>query len=96
MRYGKLISAMVLLVALAIPVSLAAQEHSTKHHKYNLTDIGTLGGPNFFFNWSSYPMASWAVRGQLQAEWIRRLLTPCALTAQTASLSTRLNVREVL
>src|ERR1700688_652906 len=55
MRSVKLISAMALLIALAIPVSLAAQEHPTKHHKYNLIDIGTLGGPNFFFNWSGYP-----------------------------------------
>ena len=55
MKYGKLISAIALLVALAIPVSLAAQEHPTKHHKYNLVDIGTLGGPNFWFNWSGDP-----------------------------------------
>jgi probable HAF family extracellular repeat protein len=45
MKSGKLISAMALLVALAIPVSLAAQQHPTKHHKYNLVDLGTLGGP---------------------------------------------------
>jgi probable HAF family extracellular repeat protein len=55
MKSGKLISAMALLVALANPVWLAAQEHPTKHHKYNLIDIGTLGGPNIFFNWSGYP-----------------------------------------
>jgi probable HAF family extracellular repeat protein len=55
MKYGKLISAMALLVALANPVWLAAQEHPTKHHKYNLVDIGTFGGPNFIFNWSGYP-----------------------------------------
>jgi probable HAF family extracellular repeat protein len=55
MKHGKLISEMALLVALAIPVSLAAQEHHTKHHQYNLIDIGTLGGPNFFFNFSGYP-----------------------------------------
>jgi len=53
MKYGKLISAMALLVALAIPVSLAAQEHPTKHHQYNLVDIGTFGGPNVIFNFSS-------------------------------------------
>ena len=55
MKSGKLISAMALLVALAIPVSLAAQEHPPKHHKYNLVDVGTLGGPNFFFNSFGYP-----------------------------------------
>jgi hypothetical protein len=45
MKSGKLISATALLVALAIPVSLAAQEHPTKHHRYKLVDMGTLGGP---------------------------------------------------
>jgi probable HAF family extracellular repeat protein len=49
------ITAVALLLALAIPVSLAAQEHHSKHHQYNLIDIGTLGGPNFFFNFSGYP-----------------------------------------
>jgi probable HAF family extracellular repeat protein len=36
---------LTLLVALAIPVSLTAQEHPTKHHKYKLIDLGTFGGP---------------------------------------------------
>jgi probable HAF family extracellular repeat protein len=49
------VTAIALLVALAIPVSLAAQEHQNKHHKYNLVDIGTLGGPNVFFNFSGGP-----------------------------------------
>jgi probable HAF family extracellular repeat protein len=39
------IIATALLVALAVPVSLAAKEHPTKHHKYILVDMGTLGGP---------------------------------------------------
>jgi probable HAF family extracellular repeat protein len=47
MKSGKLISAIALLIALA--VSLAAQEHPKKHHKYNLIDIGTLGGPASYF-----------------------------------------------
>src|SRR5208283_4002851 len=50
----KCITAIALLVALAIPVSLAAQEHPTQHHHYKLKDIGTLGGPNIWFNWSGY------------------------------------------
>jgi probable HAF family extracellular repeat protein len=45
MKSGKLISAMALLVALAIPVSLVAKEHHAKHHKYKFVDLGTLGGP---------------------------------------------------
>jgi len=49
MKSGKLISAIALLVALAMPVSLAAQEHPTKHHRYNITDLGTLGGPESYF-----------------------------------------------
>jgi probable HAF family extracellular repeat protein len=49
------ITAIALLVALAIPVSLAAQEHHTKHHKYDLVDLGTFGGPNVLFNFSSAP-----------------------------------------
>jgi probable HAF family extracellular repeat protein len=39
------VTTMALLVALAIPVSLGAQEHPTNHHQYELVDMGTLGGP---------------------------------------------------
>jgi probable HAF family extracellular repeat protein len=57
MKSAKLmcITAMALLVALAIPVSLAAQERPAKHHHYTLTDIGTRGGPNVIFNFSGFP-----------------------------------------
>jgi probable HAF family extracellular repeat protein len=55
MKSGRLISAIALLIALAIPVSLAAQEHQTEHHKYKLVDLGTFGGPNVFFNFNGYP-----------------------------------------
>jgi probable HAF family extracellular repeat protein len=50
MKYGKLISAMALLVALANPLWLAAQEHPTKHQKYTLIDLGTFGGPAGYYN----------------------------------------------
>jgi probable HAF family extracellular repeat protein len=46
-----------LLVALAIPLSPAAQEYPAKHHRYKLIDIGTFGGPNVFFNFNGYPDA---------------------------------------
>ena len=58
MKYGNLISAMALLVALAMPVSLAAQEHPTKHHKYKLVDLGTFGGPASGFNIGSIAINS--------------------------------------
>ena len=50
MKYAKsmCIAAMGLLVALAIPVSLAAQDHPTHHYQYKLIDLGTLGGPASF------------------------------------------------
>jgi probable HAF family extracellular repeat protein len=42
-----------LLVALATPIGMAAQEnipphHKAKHHTYRLIDLGTLGGPQSF------------------------------------------------
>ena len=45
------IAAITLLVALAIPVSLAAQQNKpTHHHQYTLVDIGTFGGPASYIN----------------------------------------------
>jgi probable HAF family extracellular repeat protein len=41
--------AATLLVALAIPVRLAAQEPNHEHSKYKLIDMGTFGGPNSFY-----------------------------------------------
>lgn len=40
-----------LFAALAMPVGMAAQDnpspdHKTRHQKYKLIDLGTLGGPN--------------------------------------------------
>src|SRR5271166_944798 len=47
MKFAKLmcITAVALLVALAIPVSLAAQQNKPKHQHYKLVDLGTFGGP---------------------------------------------------
>ena len=43
-----------LFAALAMPVTMTAQDnpsqdHKTKHHQYKLIDLGTFGGPNSFF-----------------------------------------------
>ena len=60
MKSGKLISAMALLGALAIPVSLAAQEHPAAQH-YKLIDLGTFGGPASAFNIGSMAINSHGV-----------------------------------
>jgi hypothetical protein len=41
---------LVLLCALAVPISLAAQDHADKprHHHNKLFDLGTLGGPHSY------------------------------------------------
>src|ERR1700686_1375715 len=54
-RFLMCFTAITLFAALSIPVSLAAQEHPTKHRKYNLVDLGTFGGPNVLFNFSGSP-----------------------------------------
>jgi len=73
-RILMLFAAVALLVALAIPVSLAAQEHPTKHHTYKLIDLGTLGGPNSFVNGGPPPMLNnnGVVAGEADTS------TPCA------------------
>ena len=48
-----LIAASLFAAVLAMP--MAAQENKAKHHKYKLIDMGTFGGPNFFFNFSGAP-----------------------------------------
>jgi probable HAF family extracellular repeat protein len=56
MRHGRLswITGTVLLASLAAPFTGLAQEqaqgHATKHTRYTLVDIGTLGGPNSELN----------------------------------------------
>jgi probable HAF family extracellular repeat protein len=49
-RFLMCFAAITLFVALAIPVSLAAQEHPTRHHQYTVVDIGTFGGPASYIN----------------------------------------------
>jgi probable HAF family extracellular repeat protein len=49
-RFLMCCTAIALFVALSIPVSLAAQEHHTKHHQYQLVDTGTFGGPASYIN----------------------------------------------
>ncbi len=39
------IIALTLFAALALPLPLAAQQHSAKHHQYKVVDLGTFGGP---------------------------------------------------
>jgi uncharacterized membrane protein len=55
-RFLMLVAAIASLVTVAIPVSLAAQEHPTKHRAYHLIDLGTLGGPNSSVNGFVPPM----------------------------------------
>ena len=42
---------LILLFTLAVPISLAAQEHANTpvHRHYKLIDMGTLGGPASYF-----------------------------------------------
>ena len=44
--------AVILVYALAVPTGLAAQERDNqpKHHHYRVVDVGTLGGPQSYFN----------------------------------------------
>jgi probable HAF family extracellular repeat protein len=55
MKSRRMTALMTLIGALAIPVSMAAQEnpspdHKHMHHQYKLIDLGTFGGPNSYFN----------------------------------------------
>ena len=50
MKFAKrtFITAIALFTVLALPLHLAAQQPSSKHHRYKVVDVGTLGGPNSF------------------------------------------------
>ena len=52
---NKLLLSIVTVIVFAMPTTtrLIAQEHSTKHHHYQLLDIGTLGGQG---TWLAYPL----------------------------------------
>ena len=44
---------LAVLLAVAIVTPLAAQQQAAKHHKYELIDLGTFGGPHSNFNGGS-------------------------------------------
>jgi probable HAF family extracellular repeat protein len=53
-------AAVSLFAAVAMPVWTAAQDNPSQnnrrqHHRYRLIDMGTFGGPNFYFNFSGSP-----------------------------------------
>ena len=54
MKHQTSFTTLALLAALAIPCQTTAQEtqpdHKAHHHKYNLIDLGTFGGPQGFIN----------------------------------------------
>lgn len=55
-RFLMCIPAIALLAALAIPVSLAAQDNRDnhpKHHSYQFVDLGTFGGPSSYYIFTS-------------------------------------------
>jgi probable HAF family extracellular repeat protein len=53
-RFGIPVAA--LLVLLALPVLLEAQDRPAMHSRYVLKDLGTFGGPNSFVNFTTNPM----------------------------------------
>jgi probable HAF family extracellular repeat protein len=44
------VTALLWFAALAIPISLAAQEQKAQHHHYKFVDLGTFGGPSSTVN----------------------------------------------
>jgi hypothetical protein len=72
------IAAMSLLVALAIPVQLAAQgkQHQHKFHHYQVIDVGTFGGPTSYI--SNDPSGDGAADG---------VLSPRGIVVSTADTS---------
>lgn len=67
-KTGMSIIALTLFAALALPVSLAAQDQANKthphqYHHYQIADPGTFGGPSSHQNFSSFVQGNLNNRG---------------------------------
>jgi hypothetical protein len=64
--------AIALILFPAATLRLVAQEHNTRHHHYQLVDVGTFGGPQSLLN---FPRCGVAVRIPQQSrdnDWLSR------------------------
>ena len=81
--------------SLALPLITQAGPPPTKEHpRYKLIDLGTLGGPEYYLDFSRLPHACSTSKERWSAEWIRPFLIPSASTP-TVSSRTRSNGRTV-
>ena len=88
------ITAMMLFAALAIPVELAAQEHTIHFRHYKLIDIGTFGGPTSAVDEPSFatdPSREINARGEM----VGASTTSITLTATSNPLDCAANVNYV-